>query len=71
MNGIASLGGALAAALSRTLGTAATRIAAEVPADVRVGVEGEGVRLTGRALGLRALTDARLRDFAVLARRRP
>ncbi len=44
------------------------RLAGEVPADVAVVATDDGVALIGRALGRRALTDARLRDVAALVR---
>lgn len=67
VSGLASaLGAALAGAEARAL----TAIAAEVPPDVAVSAVEGGIRLVGRALSRRALTDARLRDFAALARMR-
>jgi hypothetical protein len=59
---------AVEAALADITARAAAAIAAEVPPDVTVSADGAGVRLTGRALSFRALTDARLRDFAAITR---
>jgi hypothetical protein len=62
---------ALVDALADAAARAATAIAAEVPADVTV-TAGEGaILLTGRELSIRALTDARLRDFAAIVRAAP
>ncbi len=44
------------------------RVAAEVPPDVTVVATDDGIALQGVALGRRALTDPRLRDFAGLLR---
>jgi len=64
----------ISASLSKALDEmqirAASVIAAAVPADVSVSLTEGGIRLTGRALSLRAQTDARLRDFAALTRAR-
>ena len=59
---------AIGAALSYAEMRAAAAIAAEVPADVAVSVAEGGIRLVGRALSQRSLTDARLRDFAGFVR---
>lgn len=59
---------AVAAALAGAEARVAAAIAAEVPADVAVALTTGGIALTGRDLSVRSLTDARLRDFAGLAR---
>ena len=59
---------AVAAALAGAEARVAAAIAADVPADVRVSLAEGGIALTGRALAIRSLTDARLRDFAGMAR---
>lgn len=59
---------AVAAALAGAEARVAVAIAAEVPADVRVTLAEGGIALAGRDLAIRALTDARLRDFAGLVR---
>ena len=46
----------------------AAAAADELPADVRVAAESDGVALSGRRLAARLLRDARLRGFAALAR---
>ena len=56
------------AGLAGAAARAAARIAAEVPDDVRVALRGRDIALTGRALAVRSLSDARLRDFAGLVR---
>ena len=68
MTDFPGLAAAVGAALSGAEMRAAAAIAAEVPADVAVSVAEGGIRLVGRALSLRSLTDARLRDFAGLVR---
>jgi hypothetical protein len=68
MTDFAGFAVAVGAALSSAEIRAATAIAAEVPADVAVSVAEGGIRLVGRALSQRSLTDARLRDFAGLVR---
>jgi len=59
---------AVAAALAGAEARVAMAIAREVPADVRVSLVAGGIALTGRALAIRSLTDARLRDFTELVR---
>lgn len=59
---------AIVLALARIADAAAARLAAEVPADIQVARTGEGMALRGRRLGVRALTDARLRDLTGLLR---
>ncbi len=68
MTTIADLSPALVAALAGAEARAAAAIAAEVPADVAVALTDDGIALTGRNLSIRAMTDARLRDFAGLMR---
>ncbi|WP_019832515.1 hypothetical protein [Sphingomonas sp. PR090111-T3T-6A] len=68
MTDFSGFAAAMVAALSGAEMRAATAIAAEVPADVAVSVVEGGIRLVGRALSQRSLTDARLRDFAGLVR---
>lgn len=64
MTAIPDISAALAAALAGAEARVAAAIAADLPADVTLSRAADGLRLTGRALGVRALTDARLRDFA-------
>ena len=61
---------AVASALASAEARACVAIAAEVPPDVADSAVEGGVRLVGRALSVRALTDPRLRDFAAIARAR-
>lgn len=56
------------AGLARAAARAAARIARGVPADVAVTADGDRIRIAGRRLAVRALTDPRLRDFAGLVR---
>ena len=55
---------ALAAALARARDRAVAAVARDLPGDVTAAAVERGVVLRGRRLGWRALTDARLRDFA-------
>ncbi len=62
------LSSALAAALAGAEARIAAAIALEVPGDVTVALDENGIALTGRDLSIRSLTDPRLRDFAGLVR---
>lgn len=68
MTTIPDLSPALVAALAGAEARAAAAIATEVPADVAVALTDDGIRLTGRNLSIRAMSDGRLRDFAGLMR---
>ncbi len=68
MTAITNLSPALVAALAGAEARAAAAIAAAVPSDVSVALAEHGIALTGRDLSIRAMTDARLRDFAGLVR---
>lgn len=63
-----TLSPAVAAALAGAEARVGAAIAAEVPPDVAVSPAEGGIALIGRDLSIRALTDARLRDFAGLVR---
>jgi hypothetical protein len=56
-------------AVARAIDRLEAAAADALPGDVAVERTNDGLRLTGRRLRLRWLTDARLRDFALLAGR--
>jgi hypothetical protein len=58
------------AAVVRAIGRLEAEAAETLPRDVTVERVPDGLRLTGRRLRLRWITDARLRDLAWLAGRR-
>jgi hypothetical protein len=68
MTTIPDMTGPLAAALAGAQARVAAALAADLPDDVRLAQDGQGLHLTGHALSTRALTDPRLRDFAGLVR---
>lgn len=68
MSTLPDLAGPLGAALAEARARAASAIAADLPDDVALALDGDGMAITGRALSPRAATDPRLRDFAAIVR---